>query len=546
MKKFYPILLCMAGLLGMNTACDDSDEGQGQGPEKESTETAMKYVTATYVGEQNACGFFTFDFCTEPTGENEAIPANASGLHIELYSDVVAPENLLDASIAPGRYATGETPGKFTIQSGQTAEGRVTGSYYYTTDVNGNVTKLPVTEGEIYFVITDGNQAAFISDLKIDQQENKWVSCEYNGKIDVEPVYNTVFTAQTGWYWGDDDYDYPGIGQYLITLYDGEYDSQGLIEGTSISLSYYAEMAPKAWEAQIPEGVYHSSTEYQKGTILVATPEIIEEQPWSIYGYAMRQQIVNGEKTEHFAIEVVSKVEKIGDGQYVLKFNILFNNGERHLSKYVGNVRQGDEFTKTTLTQDLTMETPGFGYLEYRGPSPMWNIKGVNRWSIRLYTDGIVVHPDQYWGVELNGEGEYITIELFTDSHYTTEIPEGRYVISKEEVPYHANMGQGGWGYNFGTWYYDLGDNQAPAVSGEVNVGRNGDDYTVAFQLIDDRGNTIQSDYTGPLQYWDSYNTSGAAPAPAWLSAPSTSYEAAKAAKVTSDLEQHNGKQNEK
>ena len=535
MKKFYPILLCMAGLLGMNTACDDSDEGQGQGPEKESTETAMKYVTATYVGEQNACGFFTFDFCTEPTGENEAIPANASGLHIELYSDVVAPENLLDASIAPGRYATGETPGKFTIQSGQTAEGRVTGSYYYTTDVNGNVTKLPVTEGEIYFVITDGNQAAFISDLKIDQQENKWVSCEYNGKIDVEPVYNTVFTAQTGWYWGDDDYDYPGIGQYLITLYDGEYDSQGLIEGTSISLSYYAEMAPKAWEAQIPEGVYHSSTEYQKGTILVATPEIIEEQPWSIYGYAMRQQIVNGEKTEHFAIEVVSKVEKIGDGQYVLKFNILFNNGERHLSKYVGNVRQ-----------DLTMETPGFGYLEYRGPSPMWNIKGVNRWSIRLYTDGIVVHPDQYWGVELNGEGEYITIELFTDSHYTTEIPEGRYVISKEEVPYHANMGQGGWGYNFGTWYYDLGDNQAPAVSGEVNVGRNGDDYTVAFQLIDDRGNTIQSDYTGPLQYWDSYNTSSAAPAPAWLSAPSTSYEAAKAAKVTSDLEQHNGKQNEK
>ena len=221
----------MAGLLWMNTACDDSDEGQGQGPEKESTETAMKYVTATYVGEQNACGFFTFDFCTEPAGENEAIPANASGLHIELYSDVVAPENLLDASIAPGRYATGETPGKFTIQSGQTAEGRVTGSYYYTTDVNGNVTKLPVTEGEIYFVITDGNQAAFISDLKIDQQENKWVSCEYNGKIDVEPVYNTVFTAQTGWYWGDDDYDYPGIGQYLITLYDGEYDSQGLIEG---------------------------------------------------------------------------------------------------------------------------------------------------------------------------------------------------------------------------------------------------------------------------------------------------------------------------
>lgn len=30
MKKFYPILLCMAGLLWMNTACDDSDEGQGR------------------------------------------------------------------------------------------------------------------------------------------------------------------------------------------------------------------------------------------------------------------------------------------------------------------------------------------------------------------------------------------------------------------------------------------------------------------------------------------------------------------------------------
>ena len=258
MKSIYfPALLCMAAsLLLLNTGCDDSDDGSPQAPEKESQAIAMKHVTATYVGEQSACGFFTFDFCTKSTGENEAIPANASGLHVELYSDVVAPESLLDASIAPGRYAIGETPGKFTIQSGQTAEGTTTGSYYYTTDVNGNATKLPVTEGEIYFVITDGNQAAFISDLKIDQQENKWVSCEYNGKIDVEPVYNTIFTTQTGWYWGDDDYSYPGIGQYLVTLYDGEYDSQGLIEGTSISLSYYAEMAPKAWEAQIPEGTY--------------------------------------------------------------------------------------------------------------------------------------------------------------------------------------------------------------------------------------------------------------------------------------------------
>ena len=107
-------------------------------------------------------------------------------------------------------------------------------------------------------------------------------------------------------------------------------------------------------------------------------------------------------------------------------------------------------------------------------------------------------------------------------------------------------MGQGGWGYNFGTWYYDLGDNQAPAISGEVNVGRDGSDYTIGFQLTDDRGNVIQGDYTGPMQYWDSYNTSSAAPAPAWLSAPSTSYEAAKAAKVTRDLEQHDGKRDEK
>ena len=110
---------------------------------------------------------------------------------------------------------------------------------------------------------------------------------------------------------GDDDYDYPGIGQYLITLYDGEYDSQGLIEGTSISLSYYAEMAPKAWEAQIPEGIYHSSTEYQKGTILVATPEIIEEQPWSIYGYAMRKQIVNGENMANVQLVFLNPISHL-------------------------------------------------------------------------------------------------------------------------------------------------------------------------------------------------------------------------------------------
>ena len=507
-----------------------------QDPDRQVTKTNMQHVSALYNGESEGFGSFTFDFCSAAFGEEGAIPANASGLHLELYSDIVAPADVLQANIKGGRYVIGNGVADFTISAGN--------SYYFISDASGAVTKTDLISGEAYFVITDGFRAAFVSDFMYNEADNKWISFEYNGGIEIEPLYDMVYTIhRNGWFWGDDQWDYPGIGQYTVIFSEGEVDNYGdLIEGDHLSFDFYHEMPPKAWEAQLPVDSYFASTTYKTGTFRVATQDIIDkkdDEPWNYYKYCTYTNITDGIESRYFVKDGTVKATKEGN-VYTMKYNILLDNDEWYLAKYVGTIRQGDEYTRSTFVGDKTL-VPSFGYLEYDGPSPMGNIKGVNRWNIRLYSEGVTVDPSYYWGV--SGDGDFMRIQLYTDGHYTTEIPEGRYVISAEEVPYHANEGQGGWGITFGTWYYDMDENEAPAITGEVNISRDGSKYIVEVEFVDDRGNTIKTKYDGELTYWDNYNKSGYAPSlPAWLTKPTNNYEAGKSMKLARDVEAHYGK----
>lgn len=519
MKKYSSLLVCGVALLMSVTSCEPETKVEVVFPqEKDSQKIAEESIVATYMGVENECGLFAFEFLTE---EGDA------GLHLELYSDSVAGKDLLDANLAAGWYKVGEDAKPFAIKASKEEGEGLAGSYYFTKDAEGVITKRALSGGQVFVSVSDDGDAAIVSKVAVEGDTSGLVAFDYNGKIDIEPVYNTVFDTQVGWYWGDDEYEYPNIGQYMVTLYAGKYNSEGIVDGMSVSLSYYAEMAEKAWEAKIPEGRYVGSTEYGKGVILVATPEQIEENPWSIYGYAMRTEAANGEKVNTFAVEIDSKVKQLDNGEYVLKFNMLLNTGERYVAKYAGKIKQGDEFTRSKLTGDVAME-PGYGYVEYVGKSYIRD--GVNRWNIRLFADELVVHPEEYWGVELKGSGDYIIIEVFTDSHYTTEIPDGKYVISTEESPYHVGMGTGGWGFNMGTWYYSINggkeDKEAPAKSGELVLKKSGEAYELTYSFVDDRGYKIAGSYNGALTYYTEpaasyvsrYN---------WESVPANSYQAA-------------------
>ena len=491
-------------------------------PEVGTSVYKMTEVVSTYTGEQNGLGVFLFEF----KGDN-------AELHLELFSKAVPEEDLLDANVVPGTYSVDSVAAEGVVAAGS--------SYLVRLSQDGTEEKLPVVGGSVYLVITDADQAAFITDLELSETE--YAQCEYNGPIDIEPVYTTEFETYTGWYWGDSEYDFPDIGQYMVQFYLGETDGNGLVEGEGLSFDFYSIMAAEPWAAQIPEGTYLTSTEYAVNTVRVATEEVMENERWSIYAYANFQTIADGVDSIRFITDGKVKVERDGD-IYVMKFNFLCEDGLRVLGKYTGPVVLGDEYTRTTLVEDVSMDNLGFGYVEYEGPSPMANIKGVNRWYIRLYDNTLKVDPDYYWGIYNDTYGEYIVMQVYTDGSHTDRIPEGRYVISEEEVPYHVNEGQGGFGFNFGTWYYyfEDGENlqQAPAISGEVNIAWAGEDYIIDAVIIDDRGNEITASYEGPLTYWDSYGDMSAA-VPQWVWSPRTQYEAGKSIRICSDLVRHYG-----
>lgn len=540
MKTQISLLVSAFALTAALVGCTDNLKTQEE-PEKSSDNRAMTVAQATYLGESEGKGQFSFDFYSVAPNPDGTPASSSYGLHLDLYSDVVPAEDLLFPNIAPGLYGISQDPEAGKVLAG-TDDGD--GSYYFEVGTDGKVKKYPVGNGEVYFVISDEYKAAMITDMQIDAEANRWVKCEYDGAIEIEPVYTVVFETQNGWYWGDSEWDYPGIGQYMSCFYKGETDGQGLVEGEYIGFDFYSDMPEKAWEAQIPTGVYTTSTEYDKGVILVGTEDDRLNNRYKIWGVAHYQTILDGVDSARFVTEGMCVVDKDED-EYTMKFNFLCEDGIRVVGKYVGPVRQGDEYTRSTFVGDVEMKNLSYGYLEYAGPSPMANIKGVNRWNIRLYDSTIKVDPDYYWGIYNDTYGEYIVLQTFTDGYYTEFIPEGRYVISEEEVPFHINQGQGGWGFNFGTWYNNFkeGENiaEAPAITGEVNVARDGENYVIDVDIVDDRGNHITASYNGPLTYKDTYTKAGTSTAsvPNWVENPSGIYEAGKSLRVKSDIEHY-------
>lgn len=520
-KNFNPIAVA-AAIVALFPVFSCTDDGGIQELPSEEFSYKMDQVKAVYNGEKDGLGLFVFDFSN-----------GSADLHLELYSDVVPEEDLLDANLAPGNYTADTVAAKGVLLAGD--------SWFSAKDGNGDNSDLAIAGGSVYIVVTEGCQMAFITDLTMS--DGSRLECEYNGPVDIEPVYTTVFEAQTGWFWGDSEWDYPGIGQYMVIFYKGEYDGQGLIEGESLSFDFYSVMPEEAWNAEIPEGTYTTTTEYAMNTVLVATEEIRQNERYKIWGYANYQTIQEGVDSVRFIVDGTVKVSKTAD-EYVMKFNFLCEDGIRVVGKYSGPVVQGDEYTRTTLTEDVVMENLGFGYLEYEGPSPMQNIKGVNRWNIRLYDNTLRVEPDQYWGIYNDSYGEYIVMQVFTDGSYTEYIPEGRYVISEEEVPYHINQGQGGFGFNFATWYnyFEEGEyiQQAPAITGEVNISRDGTEYIIDIEIVDDRGNTITANYQGELTYWNSYDKPEPV-MPKWLLSPCSGFDAERSYRVVKDLEETYG-----
>lgn len=472
MRKLNWMLGLFVLISGVLTSCsNDDDAGTIEPP---SSEIIINSANGTYLGEENNNGKFEI-----------SLNANDIEFQLNITSDLIEDEDLLEATLASSTYVVSSATEMYSISTDS----------YFTKDG----AQLEIIAGELDIQQTNGD---YVIEGDLIDENNISYTITYAGTIDIEPVYEVLYEQQNGWYWGDNPYDHPEIAEYMTYFSYGETNNYGelLGDGYYLSLSFFNNMAPKAWEAEIPNQTYVASTEIEEGIFQIASQEDMDDgAPIYAFAHFEYNNESDGVAKEVFITGGSVKVLKHDDEQEV-RFNIELEDGSRHVGKYTGDVRQGDEYTVSTLRSDREVGQLDHGFLEFKGESPIAG-KENNRWDIYLYNDGITLYPENYWTSE--GTGEYLRLTMYSELSETSDIPTGVFPIGEEE-PGNYGSGEGlEAGLDFGTWFFELENgnyaNYAPLKTGEVTVTKNEDVYTIALDAVDDRDNIVEANYTGEL-----------------------------------------------
>jgi len=146
-----------------------------------------------------------------------------------------------------------------------------------------------------------------------------------------------------------------------------------------------------------------------------------------------------------------------------------------------------------------------YGELQFYGVYYEDQPEDVHNWSL-------VLAEDSFNLIEWTGTGDAICIELFTASSFTQDIPEGKYTVEAFLNEQWAKMSVGDGivetsddtEYTVGTWLYTDGTGIAGATSGEVNISKEGNVYTITYDFKDDEYRIhFKGSYSGPLDFYD-------------------------------------------
>ncbi|MBW3519962.1 hypothetical protein [Flavobacterium sp. NKUCC04_CG] len=481
MKKFICLLSLIVLTNGVLSSCS-SDDNSKPAVDETIPETTIVSSKGTYLGTETNQGKFSI-----------LLKSNDTDFQLNFISDAIADKDLLDATLKGTKYTVGSTAALYSIQAD---------SYLKKAD-----TQLKIVSGDVE--VSKNADTYTIKGLLIDEQ-NTSHQINYVGLIDIEPIYEIEYEIQNGWYWGDDQYDYPNIGEYMTFFTQGQANKYGELEGDGyhISLSFFDVMAPRQWEGiKIPNKTFKASSKNELGTFHVGTKEEIDNgNPGYTFAKFLHNDSSKGIAKESFILDGTIKTMDNAKGQEI-RFNIELQDGSRHIGKYTGKVKQGDEYTISTLKSDKTVGNLDQGFLEYKGKSPVQG-KENNRWELYLLNENLTTYPEYYWATE--GSGEYLRVALYTAVGATADIPVGVYPIGEEKAGNASTGGGTEVGLDFGTWYYEMKNddyiNSAPTRTGTVTVAKEGNNYTIKVVAVDDRDNTITANYTGALTFVNNEN----------------------------------------
>ena len=176
--------------------------------------------------------------------------------------------------------------------------------------------------------------------------------------------------------------------------------------------------------------------------------------------------------------------------------------------------QKGKSDVNSTIYEDVETGPMPYNRVEVMANNDNRNYPFV-QWMLMFYTDGLTYN--KLWG-RWDGSGERMRILLLGSPQHEDDVKLEE--MTYEIVPYDEYNKQPltdrkpGWAcgsrgdgktvaYPSGTWYQVIEAGKATqwagAESGTITVSKNGDDYTVSWDLTSDAGCKVTGSYTGPI-----------------------------------------------
>lgn len=442
-------------------------------PEEETPYTTIKLKNAYYLGDTEEAGNWLLKFATEPDGVG-----HYADVYIGIWTSEI-PEDLNNPVLPTGTY---------TASSDQTAGTYDTDASFQRMQPDQTIYNYVGGQVEI---TKEGSNYTIQGDLLDDKGFTRLY--RYTGPVvgeDMSPHHlpritenvNVTFERAEGTFFGD----YYKNGTSLIDI--------GFTTGqTTISAEFVSTPAPYGSET-LAAGTY---TINENRAAMTLTPGLeLNYAGWEYRPTGTYCKIGGDPESFGFATSGTIEVEKSGP-DYTITFDLKTEEGISVKGSYSGTLSLTDGTEKPVISEleedhvlDLSPIT--IGLMEFYGSWPYNN--GFDMWAIEMKNESI----DGIDGIQF---------ELFLEPNgFLPEgVPTGTYQVASVAA---ANTLVPGFidTYLAGSWYIWANENgsymkKAPINSGSLTISKEGDTWTVEFDLLDDArpAHRISGSWSGPM-----------------------------------------------
>lgn len=458
---------------------------------------------------------------TAGAGNYELVLGNTSELEwegdIKLMLDLynVADEDPINAVLPNGTYEPNTDMSPFTYNPSY--------SYVEILTEGGEIVSSPIVgivevsrQGAEYTIIVDGvlylNEEPFKAKYQGQIQFVETGTAAYQPFQDDQDI---TFTYGQMRYWGN--WYRPMADDCAIELFDAEFDEEGtLVSGYHLTLlNVYMTKNPDYNNPNIPivEGTYtilpNRNQPYSYSQPYRFEPGTIEDLYGELSFVGSRLTYVDPTTNTKLASAITGGTfhVELSSDTYVITVDLTTAEGVSITGEYqgeivVGNFNDNDlampQRPWSTMTEDHTYnfpeETQCYMYLFGNQVD-----EEHDSWFIMIYGAN-----DQY----PSGYGDMFTTELLLHEDNGTETPQGTFNIEWKTQEYTMYPGFIDYANSvLFTYYGDLtpdhegySTHSAPISSGQVTISNVGDEnYHFVFDMVDDKGNVITGEWTGPV-----------------------------------------------